>query len=163
MRSQYLGLEEISRLFYYMQKPNVLACKISMQTGLRIGDCLAIEKSKLKERITVIEEKTGYTKRVYIGKKLLRQLLQFSKNNKSKFLFPHRFDKTKHRTRQAVFLDIKKAGALLGLKEHISPHTFRKFFAVRFYRRVGSLEKTQKRLGHKKLETTLLYALSDKI
>ena len=82
---------------------------------------------------------------------------------KKGFIFPHRLDPKRHRTRQAVFKDIKKQAEVLGLHPQISPHTFRKVYAVKLYHRTKDLATVQRILGHKKMETTLIYALADVI
>ena len=114
-------------------------------------------------RVTVVEKKTGNKRRVYIGKKLLKEIYKFLGTRKKGFLFPHRTKPEKHRTRQAVFKDLKINASKLGLGSHISPHSFRKVYAVKLYKRTENLLTVQKIMGHKKLETTLIYALADKI
>lgn len=141
----------------------MLACKIAAQTGLRIDDVLSLRIEKLKTRLTVLEKKTSNKRRVFIGKKLLREIFEFLGTRKSGFLFPHRTKPEKHRTRQAVFKDLKINALKLGLDCHVSPHSFRKVYAVKLYKRTNDLLRVQKILGHKKLETTLIYALADKI
>lgn len=163
MRSDYINPEEFSLLAKHLQPPNLLAVCISAQTGLRIDDVLSLRIEKLKIRITVLEKKTGKKRRVYLGKKMLEQIHKFCGTRKEGFIFPHRFDCNKHRTRQAVFKDLKNNALKLGLSSHISPHSFRKVYAVKMFKRTKSLERVQRILGHKKLETTLLYALADNI
>jgi integrase len=163
VRSDYICANDIEKLLKLLQPANRLVCKLALNTGLRIDDCLSIEKSQLRERYTAIEKKTGLHRRVWIGKKLLYELKRFCAGNGSRFVFPHRFDNNRHRTRQAVFKDIKAQCEKLGIKSNISPHSFRKAYAVKYFKKAGSLEAVQKRLGHKKLETTILYALADKI
>lgn len=162
MRSDYVSPENFARILPRLQPANALACRLALQTGLRIGDCLALEQSRLNIRPTVIEQKTGRRRRVYVGKRLLRELQQFCRPGR-RYVFPHRLDDQKHRTRQAVFLDIRKACRELDIEVHISPHSFRKAYAVKLFRRTGSLAEVQRRMGHSKMETTVLYALADQI
>lgn len=163
MRSGYITPDDFKKLACNLQPPNLLAVKIAAQTGLRIDDVLSLRIEKLKIRITVIEKKTGNKRRVYIGKKLLKEIFKFIGSRKKGFIFPHRLKKDCHRTRQAVFKDIKKQVSNLGIKTQISPHTFRKVYAVKLYKRTKSLATVQRILGHKKMETTLIYALADVI
>ena len=129
------------------------------RTGLRITDCLRLRTEQLKTaRPTVYEQKTGKHKRIFLNRLLYNSLLEqgdgyyiFSGTNKAKPL-----------SRQAVYLSIKKAALLGGIKKNVTPHSFRKRYAVRCYRRYG-LIRTMKILNHDNLTTTLLYALSDKL
>ena len=161
MRSGYVAPDDFKRLATRLQPANLLAVRIAAQTGLRIDDVLSLRIEKLKVRVTVTERKTGNKRRVYIGKKLLKDIFDFVGRKRKGFIFPHRFDPERHRTRQAVFNDIKKQAESLGLHSQISPHTFRKVYAVKLYHRTKDLTTVQRILGHKKMETTLIYALAE--
>lgn len=163
MRSGFVSPDDFKRLATRLQPANLLAVRIAAQTGLRIDDVLSLRIEKLKVRVTVTERKTGNKRRVYIGKKLLKDIFDFVGRKRKGFIFPHRFDPERHRTRQAVFKDIKKQAESLGLHSQISPHTFRKVYAVKLYHRTKDLTTVQRILGHKKMETTLIYALADVI
>lgn len=163
MRSSYITPEEFEKLALKLQPANLLAVKIAAQTGLRIDDVLALRIENIKIRITVTERKTGNKRRVYIGKKLLKDIQKFIGSRKKGFIFPHRIKRNCHRTRQAVFNDIKKQANILGINTQISPHSFRKVYAVKLYHRTNDLATVQRILGHKKMETTLIYALADVI
>lgn len=163
LRSQYVDPDTFKLLSSKLQPSNLLAVTIAAHTGLRIDDVLCLRIENLKTRITVVEKKTGNKRRVYIGKKLMSLILKFVGTRKSGFVFPHRLDPERHRTRQAVFKDVKKQASELGLSSQISPHSFRKVYAVKLFKRIGSLEAVQRILGHKKMETTLIYALADVI
>ena len=145
--------------------PNQLAMRVAYKTGLRIDDVLSIQKNKLKLRMTVREKKTGKSKRVYFGVELFKELNAFAFNNvktvNSIYLFPHRTRPNAHRTRQAVYKDVKKVVLLLRLSGQISPHTARKCAAVRELARTGSIEKVKRFLNHERDIVTLIYALSD--
>lgn len=163
MRSGYVSPDDFERLATRLQPANLLAVRIAAQTGLRIDDVLSLRIEKLKVRVTVTERKTGNKRRVYIGKKLLKDIFDFVGRKREGFIFPHRLDPERHRTRQAVFKDIKKQAESLGLHSQISPHTFRKVYAVKLFHRTKDLTTVQRILGHKKMETTLIYALADVI
>ena len=161
MRSGYVSPDDFKRLATRLQPANLLAVRIAAQTGLRIDDVLSLRIEKLKVRVTVTERKTGNKRRVYIGKKLLKDIFDFVGRKRKGFIFPHRLDPERHRTRQAVFKDIKKQAESLGLHSQISPHTFRKVYAVKLYHRTKDLTTVQRILGHKKMETTLIYAIAE--
>ena len=163
MRSGYVAPDDFKRLATRLQPANLLAVRIAAQTGLRIDDVLSLRIEKLKVRVTVTERKTGNKRRVYIGKKLLKDIFDFVGRKRKGFIFPHRFDPERHRTRQAVFKDIKKQAESLGLHSQISPHTFRKVYAVKLYHRTKDLTTVQRKKKKKKMETTLIYALADVI
>lgn len=159
MRTDWVCHDDMSVVLRLLTPANALAVELSLVTGLRIGDALAIETDTLKkgQRISVYEHKTGKTKRVYIPKKLHARLLSSSG---SRFVFPHRLDQNKHRTRQAVWADIKRAAKALRLKDNLAPHSARKIYAVQIYREKG-LEACRKALNHSDTATTLIYLLSE--
>lgn len=165
MRAEYIHPELLWSIIEGLTYPNQLAMRIALKTGLRIDDVLSIEKKKLKPRMTVREKKTGKSKRVYFGVELYKELFAFAFRNpkvlNSVYLFPHRTRLNAHRTRQAVYSDVKKVVRQLQLSGQISPHTARKCAAVRELARTGSIESVKKFLNHERDLVTLLYALSD--
>lgn len=140
---------------------NRLACEISLATGLRIGDVLALRRQQLEKsgRVQVRESKTGKTRRVYIPEQLRLEALAQAGDV---YLFEHRQDPGRCRTRQAVYKDLRRASVLFRVKEHVSPHTARKVWAVEAYRRSGGdLKRVSQLLQHENEAVTMLYAMAD--
>ena len=158
-RSDYISDEEFETLCKFLPKKIELICRLMDRTGLRITDCLQLRTEQLHTaRPSVYEQKTGKHKRIFLNCHLYNSLLE---EGVGYYIFSGT-DKTKHLTRQAVYLALKTATLKSGIDKHITPHTFRKRYAVRCYRRYG-LYRTMKILNHDNLSTTLLYALSDKL
>lgn len=164
MRSEYVLPEILYCVIDELTYANRLAMLIALKTGLRIDDVLSMKRDSLRLRMTIREKKTGKSKRVYLGVELYKALRGFSLQSfsESEFLFPHRTNKNKHRTRQAVYKDVKKVVTNLKLSGQISPHSARKCAAVREFRRTESLDAVRRFLNHDRELTTLLYAFSDK-
>lgn len=161
MRSEYAPKGEVLHILAALKPQNRLACEISLFTGLRINDVLALKTSQVqKGRFTVREEKTGKTRLVYLPKELQARALACSGQH---FVFEGRLNGKKHRTRQAVFKDLRRAADLFRLKSHISPHSLRKIYAVEEYAKYGSLKRVQKLLNHSDEAVTMLYALADRL
>ena len=143
-----------------MTYENVLALRVALETGLRIDDVLSLRAEQIVRRtIYGTAEKTDKPYRKTISAELAKRLGSLAPN-KGGFIFPHRLDPTKHRTRQAVWSNMKKAAALMGVKLNAAPHSARKTYAVEMFKDKG-LEQTQKELQHDRLSTTMLYAFSD--
>lgn len=139
--------------------PNRLACQLALHTGLRISDVLALRTEQLKPRLTVKEAKTGKSRRITIPKQLLADI---QAQAGEVWAWPGR-DPAKHRTRQAVWADVKRAQRACRLPSNIGPHSLRKTYAVRQYARSGDLGKVQAALNHSDPAVTVLYALADHI
>lgn len=158
MKTSYLRPEIYNKIYGIMQYKNVLALRVSLETGLRIDDVLKIKKSDLKGRtIRGISEKTKKPFKKVISKDLANRLTEISGKI---FIFEHRLKVDKHRTRQAVWKDLKKASKVLGLKGNIAPHSARKTYAVELFKDSG-LDKVQKELQHDNTSTTMIYAFAD--
>jgi integrase len=161
MRTRTIPIDKLDFILAAMREENRLAIEIELATGLRIGDVLSLKRSDLvKDRVTVKESKTGKSKRVHIPQRIRNAL--FSRSVGSPWAFPGQRDKMRHRTRQAVYMDIKRVARALRLKG-IGTHSARKAYAVKAYNRLQSVEKVQKLLNHGSAEVTLLYALADKL
>ena len=143
---------------------NRLVIELSMATGLRVSDCLAIRTDQLKaasaRKITVKEQKTNKTRRIYIPKGLYERLI---KSAGRIFVFEHRTDYKKHRTRQAVWKDVKRAAAALRIDENFTPHSARKIYAVELYEKTGDLAKVSEALKHSSVTVTMIYAMANHI
>lgn len=141
-----------------MQYKNALALRVSLETGLRIDDVLKLAPNDLKGRtIKGKAEKTGKPFKKVLSKDLANRLKEIGD---SRFIFTHRTDPKKHRTRQAVWKDVKKAAKLLKLSGNIAPHSARKTYAVELFQDSG-LKEVSKELQHDRTDTTILYAFAD--
>lgn len=160
MRTDYIDKDTISHIIFGLCPANRLVCKVALETGLRIGDVLSIKTADLKKSsFTITEQKTQKKKKVRISDHLKKELL--SQAGKI-YVFEHRLDPNKHRTRQAVFNDLKKVAKFFKIKQNIAPHTLRKLYAVDLYCRSGkNLEKVREALNHDNDLTTVIYALAD--
>lgn len=139
---------------------NALAVEVSLRYGMRIGDVLAMKAADVsKGRFTYKEEKTGKSRRVSLCKDLQDRLLSQSGRI---YVFEHRTDYKRHRTRQAVYKDMCRVATLLRLK-HATPHSARKAYAVRAYHSCRDIGKVQRLLNHSTEAVTMLYALADQL
>lgn len=162
LRSDYIFKQEFEHVLAALTVPNRLALELSLVTGLRISDVLSLSSSKLSQRMTVRESKTGKTRRIYIPSELLERLRRQAGKY---YVFEGRNDPKKPRTRQAVYKDIKRAYRLFRLPTalQISPHSARKIYAVDQFHKTGDLKRVQKLLNHSSEAVTMVYALADQM
>lgn len=164
MKSDYMKPENYNKLFVFMTYENTLVLRVSLETGLRIGDVLKLRPDDIRGRtITYTASKTGKRGRAVISLDLAKRLKAIAGEE---YVFPKRGEPNDHRTRQTVWKDVRKASAMLreaGVikNENISPHSARKTFAVEDAERYG-LKHTQKALQHRDKRTTQMYAFSDR-
>lgn len=160
-RSDWASADVMSHILAALTIENRLAVTVSLVTGLRIGDVLSLRsRDLLRERITVVEEKTLKKRTVRIPSRLRDQLLSISGKI---YVFPNRLDPRKHRTRQAVYKDIKRAAKAFRIKSNISCHTARKIYAVSEYKKDFSVARVKKLLNHSNEAVTMIYAIADEL
>ncbi len=161
MRTKAIGNDTLDTVLRLLTSPNELACRVSLATGLRIGDVLSLRSSVLlHESFTVTESKTGKRRKIRLPE-LLREALAHQSGRV--YVFEGRCSMYKHRTRQAVYKDIKRAAKACRLGGGVSTHSMRKTFAVRKYRACGDMRKVQKLLQHSDEAVTILYALAEEV
>ena len=136
---------------------NALAMRVALHTGLRINDVLSLKTEKLAARLWVTESKTKKRRQIGLPEPLLSDL---KKQAGTCWVFEGR-DPTKHRTRQAVWKDVKRAAAALRLPQNVSPHSARKVYAVDLMAKYGDIERVRRALNHNSATVTLIYALAD--
>lgn len=159
-RSQWVSDDVFGLILRALMPANALAVEMSLRYGMRIGDVLATKTEDVRKgRWTYKEEKTGKSRRVTLCKELQARLL--SQAGKV-YVWEHRYDYKRHRTRQAVYKDMCRVASLLRLK-HATPHSARKAYAVRAYHSCHDLRKVQRLLNHSTEAVTILYALADQM
>ena len=160
MRTDYLNPQLYNRLYACMTYENVLALRVALETGLRIDDVLSLRADQIRRRtISGTAHKTDKGYRKAVSADLAKRLAALTPN-KGGYIFPHRLDPLRHRTRQAVWNNMKMAARRLGVELNAAPHSARKTYAVEMFRDKG-LEQTQRELQHDRISTTMLYAFSD--
>lgn len=165
MRADYLPAPAMAHILAALMPQNRLALQVSEATGLRIGDVLGLKTAKLAQRMTVRESKTQKSKRVYLPADLYAEMLRRAGKV---WVFEGRLSAKKHRTRQAVFKDLRRTARLFRLDgrriaEHVSPHTERKIYAVEALRKSGNVKRVQQLLNHSDEAVTMLYAMADQL
>jgi integrase len=158
MRTDYLNPKLYNKLYAVMTYSNVLALRVSLETGLRIDDVLSLKPEQLKGRtLRGKAEKTDKPYKKVISADLAKRLRSVQGKY---FIFPHRTKEKEHRTRQAVWKNLKKACKIQGLTANVGTHSARKTYAVDLFHDSG-IEKVQKELQHDRMSTTMIYAFAD--
>jgi integrase len=167
LRSDYITTDTVGVLLWALQPANRLVCEVALQTGWRVDDVLSLRVEELKMAkknarhwLTITEQKTGKRSRKTLPVKLIDELPQQSG---IVYIFEGRDDYRKHRSRQAVFYDLKKAAKRFNLRINLSPHSLRKNYAVYLREQGKTLEQIQEALNHADMVTTMLYAFSDEL
>lgn len=158
MRTEYLLEKEVEHVLDLLTYENRLVLRVLLHTGLRIGDALQLRPEQLKPNFWITEQKTGKRRQVGLPEPLLGDL---RKAAGEWWVFPG-MNPQKHRTRQAVWKDIKRAAAALRLTANAAPHSARKVYAVQLLRKYGDIDRVRRALNHGGYAVTMIYAMADK-
>ena len=120
---------------------------------------MARKTADLGLQFMVAEAKTGKRRRVGLPAALLRAV---QAQAGPVWAFPGRKPGT-HKTRQAVWADVKRAARAFRLPQNVGPHSLRKVYAVELLGRYSDIGRVQRALNHSTRETTLIYAMADKL
>ena len=157
MRTEYLLEQEVELVLSALTDTNRLVMRTALQTGLRVGDVLALKPDRLKPHFWVTEQKTGKARQVGLPEPLLSDLKNHAGEH---WVFPGR-NPCKHHTRQAVWKDVKRAAEAFRLKQNVGPHSARKVYAVELRKKYGDLDRVMRALNHSSESVTLIYAMAD--
>lgn len=148
----------MEHVFAALTPANRLVCQVAVHTGLRVGDVLALRSDKFRPQMWVTEAKTGKRKRVNLPKPLFEMV----KAQAGKiWVFSSARDPAKHRTRQAVWADVKRAAKAFRMPQNVGVHSLRKRYAVeQLERSGGNYGRVQRLLNHADMATTMIYAMS---
>ena len=158
MKTEYLLSREVDNVLSALTPANALVMRVALHTGLRVGDVLNLKTGQLAPRFWVTESKTG--KRRQIG--LPEPLLSDVKNQAGVFWVFQGRSPEKHRSRQAVWKDVKRAAAAFRLPQNVGTHSARKCFAVDLLAKYGDINRVKRALNHSSEAVTLIYAMADK-
>ena len=157
MKTEYMMQREVDLVLSALTPANRLVMRVALHTGLRVGDVLAIKTDRLKPHFWVTESKTGKRRQVGLPEPLLTDL---KKAAGKVWVFEGRSPE-KHRTRQAVWKDVKRAAKAFRIQANIAPHSARKVFAAELLERYGDLDRVRRALNHNSESITLIYAIAD--
>lgn len=157
MTTEYLYRQEVDRVLAALMPQNQLIVRVMLQTGMRLSDVLELRSEGLATSGWYTEGKTGKKRRYGLPKPLLEAIQEQAG---PVWAFPGR-KKGTHKTRQAVWKDIKRAAIAFRLPQNVGAHSFRKVYAVKLMRKYGKLEKVQRSLNHASGSVTAIYAMAD--
>lgn len=162
MTTEYLLDEQVERVLSLLMPVNRLCMRVALHTGLRVSDVLALRRDDLDKGLQfwITEQKTGKRKKIQLQQGLWSELRE---NCGDYWVFQHRSDPRRHRCRQAVWKDIKRAQVACRLPQNIGTHSARKVYAVRLMERYGDLPRVQRALNHDRWATTMIYAMADSL
>ena len=157
MTTEYLYQQEVDRVLSALMPQNQLIVKVMLQTGMRLSDALQMRTEGLATSGWYTEGKTGKKRRYGLPRPLLEAILEQAG---PEWAFPGRKAGI-HKTRQAVWRDIKRAAVAFRLPQNVGAHSMRKVYAVRLMQKYGKLEKVQRNLNHASGSVTAIYAMAD--
>ncbi len=158
MTTEYLIKRELQHVLAALMPANRLVCEVCLSTGLRVGDVLALKPEQLGPQFWITEQKTRKRRRVNLTQDLLRRL----KAQAGRWwVFPGARDPHKHRTRQTVWHDVKRASRAFRMPQNVGVHSLRKVYAVDKLRAVkGDLKAVQRALNHSDPSVTMVYVMA---
>ena len=159
MRSEYVLEQKLLQALDLLTDGNRLVMRVCLATGLRLGDVLALRTQQLAPQFYITEAKTGKRRRVNLPGQLLAVLREQAGEE---WVFPGA-KPGKHRTRQAVWKDLKRAAKALRIDRNLTPHSARKAYAVRLMEKYGEIDRVRRALNHDNEAVTVIYALADRL
>lgn len=157
MKAEYMLQREVDLVLAALTPANRQVMRVALHTGLRLGDVLALKSDQLQPHFWVTESKTGKRRQVGLPEPLLSDL---KKTAGREWVFEGRSPE-KHRTRQAVWKDVKRAAKAFRLPANIAPHSARKVYAAELMERYGDIDKVRRALNHSSEAVTMIYAMAD--
>ena len=138
--------------------------------GLRVSELVNLKLSQLffRDNFIRIIGKGDKERLVPIGETAQKAVLHYMEGGRSKLkikkgmedvLFLNR--RGAKLTREMIFMMVKEAAQLAGIRKDISPHTFRHSFATHLIEGGADLRAVQEMLGHASITTTEIYTHLD--
>lgn len=157
--TEYLLNKQLEHVLAALTPSNELVMRTILHTGMRVSDVLNLKTSDLQPSGWYTEQKTGKKRRYGLPGPLLAAI---KAQAGEVWAFPGR-DESKHRTRQAVWKDVKRAAVAFRLPQNVGTHSARKVYAVELMHKYGNIRKVQQNLNHSSPMVTAIYAMSDQL
>lgn len=150
---------------------NVAIMETLYSCGLRVSEVINLQMTQVhwEEQYVQVVGKGNKERLVPISPRALKHIelyvnhwrnhLEIEKDSRN-LVFLNR--RGQGLSRQSVFLFIKKAALMAGVKKNISPHTFRHSFATHLVEAGADLRAVQDMLGHESITTTEIYTHLDR-
>lgn len=158
MTTEYLLQQEVERVLSALMPQNQLIMRVILHTGMRISDVLELKTADLALSGWYTEKKTGKRRRIGLPRPLLEEI---KAQAGPIWAFTGRLSPNKHKTRQAVWSDVKRASRAFRMPQNVGTHSARKVYAVRLMEKYGDIERVQRALNHSSPSVTAVYAMSD--
>ena len=135
--------------------------RIGINVGLRVSDIISLKVGSIraKAHVTIIEKKTGKTKRFLIPNSLQKEIAEFIKTNNLEdedFLIQSRKGDNQPISRVQAYRVLNETAKQIGLDE-IGTHTMRKTFGYHHYQTNKDIAILQEIFNHSAPSITLRY------
>lgn len=155
--TEYLLDREVERVLSALMPQNRLIMRMVLRNGMRLSDALEFKTDNLKLAGWYVEKKTGKRRRFGLDAALLADIRAQAG---LMWAFPGRNGQG-HKSRQAVWADVKRAARAFRLRQNVAPHSFRKSYAVKLLAKYGDIDRVRRNLNHTSTSVTAIYAISD--
>lgn len=155
--TEYLLDREVERVLSALMPQNRLIMRMVLRNGMRLSDALEFKTDNLKLAGWYVEKKTGKRRRFGLDAALLADIRAQAG---PEWAFPGRNGQG-HKSRQAVWADVKRAARAFRLRQNVAPHSFRKSYAVKLLAKYGDIDRVRRNLNHTSTSVTAIYAISD--
>ncbi|HEY6383019.1 MAG TPA: tyrosine-type recombinase/integrase [Pseudolabrys sp.] len=160
---QVLTLEEVARLIEAAPSRKYrCAFSVAYGAGLRSSEVVSLKVSDIDSARMVLRIEDGKGSKDRLAKlspQMLEELRAWWKIAKPKvFLFPSRFKAADHISTRQYHRACREAAIRAKIDRSVHPHMLRHSFATHLLDRGVDIRVIQTMLGHKKLETTAIYA-----
>ena len=151
-------MEQMEHVLAALTPQNRLIMKMILHTGMRLSDAVSWRTELLKPNGWYTEGKTGKRRRFGLPSELLEEI---KAQAGPEWAFPGRGASGGHKTRQAVWKDVKRASRAFRLPQNVAPHSGRKIYAVELMKKYGNIERVRRALNHESGTVTAIYAMAD--
>lgn len=128
-------------------------------SGIRLEELIDLNVGDIYQRKFTIRGKGGKVRLCFIDNRteeLMEEYMQSRTDHCNALIIS--LQNKQRMTRTNIELLIKNAARRAGIKKRVTPHTLRHSFATNFLRNNGNIAYLSRMMGHKSVDTTMIYA-----
>lgn len=140
---------------------NLIIFNVGINNGIRTNDILKLKTDDVlnKDKITIVESKTGKERTVHFPAKIRKQIKNYVENRgyQSEWLFPSYKDHTQPISTQAVYRMFKRIAAGHPSLKGLTAHSMRRTFGYHYYKKTHDIVTLMNLFNHSSQAITLRY------
>lgn len=138
---------------------NKFIISLLYSSGIRLSELISLDRGQIAERKFTLRGKGGRVRLCFIDERTEKLMEDYlvTRTDHNNALVVSAQNKSRM-TKTNIELLVRNSAARAGISKKVTPHVLRHSYATNFLRNNGNMGYLSKMMGHKSMDTTMIYA-----